>query len=272
MIPVTSKDQLIPRGDYSPVVRDRINRLKQDADQLFSLGQVRERCLQALVAFYTNLKPEPYVDLRAQLANNREYRFAQSLTQTYRSTNNRLIQWAKGCMSEYLLQEALEERERRIEEFARMKIASRWYQMKDDDEAWRVFAQNIPYDDADREEEIKDFFETLDSLCILTDVINGHAEEYGLDVDYENMAETPDAPSVVQEGPHQDKVVDAIHILTDVVKESMTLPRNEFKVYPQAGSTANVGCEMQNPEFKVIPPSKNQQPALESNQEGDEDV
>ena len=38
---------------------------------------------------------------------------------------------------------------------------------------------------------------------------------------------------------------------------------NEFKVYPQAGSTANLGCQMQNPEFKVIPPSNGQQPALE---------
>jgi hypothetical protein len=87
-------------------------------------------------------------------------------------------------MSEYLLQEAIEERERWIENFARIKIASRWYQMKDDDEAWRVFSQNIPYDDADREKEIDDFFEALDILCILTDVINGHAAEYGLDVDY----------------------------------------------------------------------------------------
>ena len=222
MTPVPNKDPLIPRGDYSPVVRERINRLKQDADRLFSLGMIRKRCQQALVQFYTNLKPEPYADLRAQLSNNREFRFAQSLTLTYRSTNDRLIQWAKGCMNEYLLQEALEERERWIEDFARMKIARRWYQMKDDDEAWRVFSQNIPYDDVEREGEIKEFFETLDILSILTDVINGHAEEYGLDVDYEHMAESPEA---VQEEPHQDKVVNAIHELTDVVKESLKEPK-----------------------------------------------
>ena len=135
--------------------------------------------------FYAKLKPEPYADLRTQLSNNREYRFAQSITLTYRSTNDRLLQWAKGCMNEYLLQEAIEERERWIEDFARMKIASRWYQMKDDDEAWRVFSQNVPYDDAERAGEIKEFFETLDILCILTDVINGHAAEYGLYVVYD---------------------------------------------------------------------------------------
>lgn len=187
---ISNKAPLIPRGDYSPVVRDRINRLKQDADRLFSLGQIRMRCQQALVKFIVNLEPEPYADLRRKLSDNREYRFAQSLTLTYRSTNDRLVQWAKGCMSEYLLQEAFEERERRIEDFARMKIARRWYQMKDDDEAWRVFAQNVPYDDAEREGEIKEFFETLDILCILTDVINGNAAEYGLDVDYDTQPMT----------------------------------------------------------------------------------
>ena len=100
----------------------------------------------------------------------------------------------------------------------------------------------------------------------------GHAAEYGLNVEYEHMAGSPEALSAVQEEPHQNKVVDAIHELTDVVKESLKKPRNEFKVYTQAGSTANLGCQMQSPEFKVIPPSKEQQPALESNKEGDEDV
>lgn len=47
---------------------------------------------------------------------------------------------------------------------------------------------------------------------------------------------------------------------------------NEFKVYPQAGSTANVGCQMQSPEFKMIPPSQDQKPALESNKKGEENV
>lgn len=85
------------------------------------------------------------------------------------------------------------------------------------------------------------------------------------------MQESTDAPIAVQEVLHQDKVVNAIHELTDVVKESLKKPRNEFNVYPQAGSTANLGCQMQSPEFKVIP-STEHQPALESNKEGDEDV
>ena len=73
----------------------------------------------------------------------------------------------------------------------------------------------------------------------------------------------------------QDKILDSM-------EKAANKKTNEFKVYPQAGSTANVGCQMQSPEFKVIPPSKEQQTALESrsatkgdtcqskNKEGDE--
>ena len=75
----------------------------------------------------------------------------------------------------------------------------------------------------------------------------------------------------------QDKMIEE-------VEKAANKKRNEFKVYPQAGSTANLGCQMQSPEFKVIPPSEEQQPALESrsatkgdacqskNKEGDENV
>jgi hypothetical protein len=63
----------------------------------------------------------------------------------------------------------------------------------------------------------------------------------------------------------QDKMIEE-------VEKAANKKTNEFKVYPQAGSTANLGCQMQSPEFKVIPPSKEQQPALESNKEGDENV
>ena len=60
--------------------------------------------------------------------------------------------------------------------------------------------------------------------------------------------------------------------LADAMEEVAKKKTTELKVYPQAGSTANLGCQMQSPEFKVIPPSKEQKPALESNKEGDESV
>lgn len=215
------------QNDISSALQARVNRLQKDANRLFALGNIRERCQTAIKMFHEDMQPSPFTPWGAMLRDNREYRFALSLTLTYTSTKDEIIQLVRGCQEEYLLQEVEEERERQIEDFARMKIASRWYQMKDDDLAWRVFAQNIPYGEKDREEDIRQFFEVLDRICILTDILMGHAAEYGLNVEYEHMAELPEALSAVQEEPHQNKVVDAIHKLTDVVKKSLEEPRTQ---------------------------------------------
>ena len=187
MIPTLDNIPLIPQGDYSPVVRERINRLIREADRLFSIGYIRERCQQVLIPFLEGKQPSPYAEWGAQLSVNREFRFALSLTLSYKSTMDEIVQWAKGCIGEYLLVEIREERARWIEEFARIKFASRWYQMKDDEVAWRVFSRNIPYGEEGREEEIRLFFATLDRICILTDILHGHASEYGLEVDYSKL-------------------------------------------------------------------------------------
>ena len=63
--------------------------------------------------------------------------------------------------------------------------------------------------------------------------------------------------------------------LSDVVKESLKKPRNEFKVYPQSGSTTNLGCDQKNSDFKTYLPgagASEEQSMLESNKKGEEDV
>ena len=173
--------------DFSPAMRQRIDRLLKDADRLFSLGGVRQRCQGGLSSAIANLQPSPFSDWGALHSRDSEFQFALTLTMTYQSTMPQILQWAEGCMSEFLLSEVREERERKIEEFARMRIASRWYQMKDDDEAWRVFSKNIPFNQSDRVGEVNDFFELLDHISILTDILTGHASEYGLEVDYSKI-------------------------------------------------------------------------------------
>ena len=190
MTPVSDDGIMIPQGDYSPVVKDRINRLKREADRLFSLGGVRKRCQAVLFFNHLNQQPSSFSDWGVVHSNDTEYLFAWNLTMTYQSTKYDIVQWASGCMSEYLLKEVAEEREKRIVEFARMKITSRWYQMRDDEVAWRVFSKNIPFNKLGRENEINDFFRLLDQICILTDILLGHASEYGLEVDY-NKQDTP---------------------------------------------------------------------------------
>lgn len=189
MTPYLDNTMMTVQQDFSPAMQQRIDRLIKDADRLFSLGSVREHCQKALSAALENLHPSPFSDWGALHSEDSEYLFAWNLTMTYQSTKTEIVKWAMGCMSEFLLSEVSEERERKIEEFARMRIASRWYQMKDDDEAWRVFSKNIPFGIADRQREVNEFFELLDRISILTDILTGHASEYGLNVDYNHTNE-----------------------------------------------------------------------------------
>ncbi|UKK61329.1 hypothetical protein L6468_10050 [Prevotella communis] len=118
---------------------------------------------------------------------------------TYLSTKNEIVKWANGCADEYLLDEVMGWRQNLIEDFTQKKLASRWYQMKDDNLWWRKFAYNIPFNDADREEEIESFFILLDKICILTDILQGHAEEYGVDVDYSNFISSQEDETEVKD-------------------------------------------------------------------------
>ena len=216
---------MMTQNDISSALQARVNRLQKDANRLFALGNIREHCQTAIKMCHEDMQPSPFTPWGTMLRDNREYRFALSLTLTYTSTKDEIIQLVRGCQEEYLFQEMEEERERQIEEFARMKIASRWYQMKDDDHAWRVFSQNIPYGETGREKDIRLFFEVLDRICILTDILMGYAAEYGLNLEYKHVKKDAEMPITVQKEAHQDKVVDAIHELTDVVKESLSIPK-----------------------------------------------
>ena len=69
---------------------------------------------------------------------------------------------------------------------------------------------------------------------------------------------------LAQQKEQQDREEEKQDKMIEEVVKAANKKTNEFNVYPQAGSTANLGCQMQSPEFKVIPPSEEQQPALES--------
>ena len=69
---------------------------------------------------------------------------------------------------------------------------------------------------------------------------------------------------LAQEQEQHDRLEQKQDKILDSMEKVANRKTNEFKVYPQAGSTANLGCQMHRPEFKVIPPSKDQRPALES--------
>ena len=96
-------------------------------------------------------------------------------------------------------------------------------------------------------------------------LLAGHPE-------WQKMAPEIEEQILAKEKELQDRLEQKQDKMIEEVEKAANKKTNEFKVYPQAGSTANLGCQMQNPEFKVIPPSNGQQPALESKKEGDKNI
>ena len=70
-------------------------------------------------------------------------------------------------------------------------------------------------------------------------------------------------------------ILKAIAELNETLKKAANKPTNQFTVYPQPGSTANLGCDQKNSDFKTYLPgadASGEQSMLESNKMGDEDV
>ena len=88
-------------------------------------------------------------------------------------------------------------------------------------------------------------------------LLAGHPEWQKMAPEIEEQILAKEKELLDRQEQKQDKMIEE-------VEKAANKKTNEFKVYPQAGSTANLGCQMQSPEFKVIPPSEEQQPALES--------
>ena len=125
--------------------------------------------------------------------------------------------------------------------------------------------KSLSYDD------ISTFFVYLDAI---PDILS-NIEKLKEDNCDESVAPQLLSNDSTSEMEQVNPVVDAIKELTGVVKESLKTPKQQFTVYPQSGSTANLGCDQKNSDFKTYLPKADEseeQSLLESNKKADEDV
>lgn len=125
--------------------------------------------------------------------------------------------------------------------------------------------KSLSYDD------ISTFFVYLDAI---PDILS-NIEKLKEDNCDESVAPQLLSNDSTSEMEQVNPVVDAIKELTGVVKESLKTPKQQFTVYPQSGSTANLGCDQKNSDFKTYLPgagASEEQSMLESNKKADEDV
>ncbi len=120
-------------------------------------------------------------------------------------------------------------------------------------------------------EDICTFFVYLDAVPDIFSNIEKLKEENCDETAAPHLSSNDSTSEMEQVNP----VVDAIKELTGVVKESLKAPKQHFAVYPQPGSTANLGCDQKNSDFKTYLPgadASGEQSMLESNKKGEEDV
>jgi hypothetical protein len=176
------------------------------------------------------------------------------------------------CMSKMI-----QTREELINEFKQTKLGAHWFECILLPEGLeKVGKYLINHRDTISVDEESHFFYLLDEICIMTDILQGNISKYWLNVEFEDAESTQCKIVETNNKMHQaNPVVDAIKELTGVVKESLKTPKQQFTVYPQPGSTANLGCDQKNSDFKTYLPKADgseEQSMLESNKKGDEDV
>ena len=175
-------------GIFSKAMQRRMDMMLQNADSLFSLGWLRKRLWKDFAIRVGKVPATENGDYASVLQGSYESRFIWEFLSVYKKSVadlKRIIENAYDTQDP--LQELLEEREELIREFARMSLSKTWECVKDDDLSWRNFARRMPLNDSSRKADVARFFEMLDRISIITDIVCHRAHEYGLDVDYSSM-------------------------------------------------------------------------------------
>ena len=173
---------------FSRSMQRRMEMMLQNADQLFSLGWLRKRLWKQLSMNINDVAASEYGNYSYILRGSYDNCFIEEFLHAYRQSLpdiKKRIEYAFEDTNP--LEELLVEREELIRDFARMHLSRAWEYVKDDDQSWRIFARRMPLNDPKQKDDVAHFFATLDHICVITDIVCGHAMEYGLKVDYSCM-------------------------------------------------------------------------------------
>lgn len=175
-------------NNFSQPMQRRMEMMQRNADRLFSIGWLRKRLWKELTSIVQTTAATEYADYRSVLRGSFEMRFAWeflSVCQKSLSQVKRVLENAYDDTDP--LQELMIERESLIDEFACLPLSRTWEYVKDDNDSWRKFARRIPLGDQMKQADITAFFELLDRISLMTDILCGRAAKYGLEVDYSSL-------------------------------------------------------------------------------------
>lgn len=170
---------------YSRAMQHRAEKMLHDANTLFSLGWLRKQLWRELKGITRVIEPTEYRNYSYVLQGDNEKKFMwQFLSVCLKSVEEVKKVIDNAYDTQAPIMELVEERDELIRDFASMPLSRSWENVKKDAQSWRNFANRLPYDDPGRKEEIANFFEVLDHISVITDIICKRADEYELEVDY----------------------------------------------------------------------------------------
>ena len=170
---------------YSRAMQHRAEKMLHDANTLFSLGWLRKRLWSDLKVVIKGVDATEYRNYSYVLQSDNEKKFMwQFLSVCLKSVEEVKKVIDNAYDTQAPIMELVEERDELIRDFASMPLSRSWENVKKDAQSWRNFANRLPFDDPGRKEEIANFFEVLDHISVITDIICKRADEYELEVDY----------------------------------------------------------------------------------------
>lgn len=180
-----------PTEFLTSAMQNRIEMMLENADQLFSLGWLRKRLWKEFQEAVKNMPATEYGDYRKLLQGSMAGRFMMKYLSTYKYSFNSIKRAVDNAYNGIdVLKELEKEREDLIQEFACMQQSRTWEQVNKKDDSWLKFARRMPLDNDNLEHENNRFFQLLDRISIITDILRGDDEEYGLTIDYDGYTPT----------------------------------------------------------------------------------
>ena len=176
------------QANYSNAVQQLANAMKLKADMLFSLGWLRKRLWRELKRVVDNTPQDEFTNYGERLHDSPEMRFLWAFMSNIQySLKDIRCQLDNVLPREDPAQQLYDERNYLIEELASIKYAGQLYLLIDDDQSWRKFARRMPFNDVNGQATLQQFFQLLDRISLITDILCGNGAKYNIFIDVADL-------------------------------------------------------------------------------------
>lgn len=176
------------RPVYSPGLTRRIEYIQQQADELFMLDD-----------FLTQVRRD-YVDILSEAAGWTDFGYCQLMQESririvqdfmtgYQELLGEVQLIHRTCVEGHGFLEQLHQwRDRLIEEYARYDLTDWWTDLKEHQDAWATLSVRL-YEAKSLVgcEDASQLVRLVGSIALLTSILTGHADRFGIGVDYDEQ-------------------------------------------------------------------------------------